>query len=118
MKRIHQILATGFLALVLFLNIGLTLSMNFGLHAHFLGNNQILIHLHNSQGGEHSHSNSDCGTSANFVFSTTLTYLNDSEGIALKSSISFLAQSLYLDTHENFSSSSYHYARWRGPPVV
>ena len=85
MKRIYQILATGYLALMLFLNIGLPLSMNFGLHAHFLGNNQILIHLHHSQGGEHSHNSCDAGTTSNLIFSTTLTFLNNSERITLRS---------------------------------
>ncbi|MGQ1784823.1 MULTISPECIES: hypothetical protein [unclassified Saccharicrinis] len=118
MKRIHQILSTGFLALVLFLNIGLTLNLGNGLHAHFLGNNQILIHFHHSQGGEHSHSSSDCGSSTNYVFSTTLTYLNNFEGITLKSLCRIIDRKTSVLSKGSYQAKFYNHSPWRGPPMA
>ncbi len=118
MKRIHQILAIGFAAVMLFLNIGLTLNLGNGLHAHILGDNQLLIHIHNSQGGEHSHSNSDCGSSSNLSFSATLTYLNNSEGITLKSQYKVINCQNIVLTQSSWQAKSYNYSLWRGPPTV
>ena len=118
MKRISNILSVLFLALVLFLNVGLTLTLRHGLHAHFLENNQILIHFHHSQGGEHSHNSPDGSCSSNFVFSTTITYLNNSEGITINAlSCSISAQQLFT-LQDCYIKKYYYHSFWRGPPTA
>ena len=117
MKRIYQILSVGFLALVLFLNIGLTLTLDNGLHAHILGNNQILIHLHHTSGGDHSHSSPDCGSS-NYVFSSTLTYLNNAQGFTIQSSCVLYRKEEVLYRNYTHQKQHLHTYPHRGPPVV
>ncbi|MCW3804620.1 hypothetical protein [Plebeiibacterium marinum] len=118
MKRINQILSTGFVVLLLFLNVGLALTLNKGLHAHFLGNNQILIHFHNTAGPDQPHHGTDGCASANFVFSTTITYLNNAEGVVLKSLCYYLHKENITTTYRINYIPNYQYSCLRAPPVV
>lgn len=117
MKRIHQILSTGFLALVLFLNIGLSLGLNNGLHAHILSNNQILIHFHHT-GGDQPHKNSDTSGCSGFIFSTTLTYLNNAQGITINSHCLFLHKKVIIPSYNGYFKQLLYTSPLRAPPIV
>ncbi|SMO41064.1 hypothetical protein SAMN06265379_101600 [Saccharicrinis carchari] len=118
MKKTNQILSSGFLLLVLFLNIGLTLSLNNGLHAHILSDNQILVHFHHSQSGKHTHNSMDGEAASNFVFSTTFTYLNNALSISIESKFSFVFNKTNFIWKNNYHNRTNHHSQWRGPPLA
>ncbi len=117
MKRIRNILAIGFASLMLFVNVGLTLTLNLGLHVHFLGDNQILIHYHTTAGADKPHHSQDSGCSSHYSFSTTITYLNNAQGIYLNNTYSEVNNKLVLPQYSFHSKKHYHCSPLRAPPI-
>ncbi len=118
MRKIKNILAIGFASLMLFINVGLTLTLNLGLHVHFLGDNQILVHYHTTAGADKPHHSQDAGTCSHYAFSTTITYLNNAQGIHLSSFYSILHNKLVLPQYNFHSKKYYHCSPLRAPPIV
>ncbi len=118
MKRIINILSIGFASLMIFINVGLTLTLNDGLHVHFLGNNQILIHYHTTGGADKPHHSQDAGCSSHFSFSTTITYLNNAQGFKLSSHCSKLISKLVITNYNFQNNKHYHYSPLRAPPLL
>ncbi|MCW3785205.1 hypothetical protein [Plebeiibacterium sediminum] len=117
MKRIRNILAVGFASLMLFINVGLTLTLNLGLHVHFLGDNQILVHYHTTAGTDKPHHSQDTGCSSHYSFSTTITYLNNAQGIHLNNICAELNNKLVLPQYSFYSKKYYHCSPLRAPPI-
>ncbi len=118
MRTVKNILAIGFASLMLFVNVGLTLTLNFGLHVHFIGDNQILVHYHNTAGADKAHHTHDSGCTSHCAFSTTITYLNNAQGIHLSSSCSVPYNKSELPQHSLYSKKYYHCSPLRAPPFA
>ncbi|WP_068472565.1 hypothetical protein [Saccharicrinis aurantiacus] len=120
MKRTRKILSLLLTALLLFLNVGLAVGFGSKLHAHILGNNEILIHFHNlGANGEHGQGHSSDASRCSFGdFSTTLTFLDSSISLNLKEltlSCSYKYTTNILELH---IGNLYHTSPLRAPPFV
>lgn len=120
MIRIRKILSLSLTALLLFLNIGLAIGFGSKLHAHMLGNNEILIHFHNlGANAEHAQGHSPDASPSSFGdFSTTITFLDSSISIVLKEislNSSFKYNSNIFELH---IGNLYHTSPLRAPPTV
>ncbi len=121
MQRIKKILSVTFVAIMLFLNIGLAVGFGGKLHAHFLGDNQILIHFHNmGSNGDHTQGHSqDFGGRCGFNgISSIITFINSAQTYKVNDTL-LISQYKY---HEGLTKVIYNvnlfYKSLRAPPYI
>lgn len=117
MKRNDKILSIGFLVIVLFLNIGLTIGLGYNVHAHILGDNQILVHYHHSEGGHHAQGHGGANT-CNIQFASYISYIDNAQAVGVKSSCILLYNEKSVLVNYFSYRSHYHTSPLRAPPFI
>ncbi len=104
---------------MLFLNIGLAIGFGGKLHAHFLGDNQILIHFHNmGNNGDHTQGHSNdlgrCGLQNAFAL---ITYIDSSQSLYLHKTYCTLEFNYNYHKHSNTRNVNLFTKSLRAPPI-
>ncbi len=119
MQKTKKTLSSILIAIMLFLNIGLAIGFGGKLHAHFLGNNQILIHFHNmGNNGDHTqgHPNdfSRCPFQNTIAF---LTYIDSSQSLYLNKTYCTFEFNYNYQVHTKANNVNLFIKSLRAPPI-